>query len=53
MQEVIDFRYYKITTVKDGVESKLQLRFNQYADYREWGSVLLEATQTNEQIYSK
>jgi len=53
MQEVIDFRYFKITTVEDGVENMLQLRFDKYKDYKEWGIVLLEATLTNEALLKK
>jgi uncharacterized protein YktA (UPF0223 family) len=50
MQEVVDYRYFKITTVDKGVENKLQLRFDKYRDYKEWGTVLLEATLTNEAL---
>ena len=53
MQEVIDFRYFKITTVDNGVENMLQLRFDKYKDYKEWGIVLLEATLTNEALSQK
>lgn len=50
MQEVVDYRYFKITTFDNGVENKLMLRFDKYRDYKEWGTVLLEATLTNEAL---
>lgn len=48
LQEVIDFRYFKITVLVDGRELKLQLRFDKYREYKEWGIVLLQATLPNQ-----
>jgi len=53
MKEVIDFRYFKLTGDVNGNQSSLLLRFDKYKDYREWGTVLLEATTSNKELLKK
>lgn len=53
MKEVIDFRYFKLTSVVNGVPNTIQLKFDKYKDYREWGTVLLEAAMSNEELFKK
>lgn len=50
MQEVVDFRYFKVTSFDKDNPLELKLRFDKYKDYREWGSVILEATLSDEEI---
>jgi hypothetical protein len=41
MQEVIDYRYFKVTSLDKENPLELKLRFDKYKEYREWGNVLL------------